>query len=91
MKKTLLMLTTVATAVAVAVLFPLPGSGQDGGPPAAGKDGGKGGFGGGKGGGGRGGGGRGGGAPAVRLVPCRNFRTAIPTCKAFGPPGPRQC
>jgi hypothetical protein len=53
MKKTLLMFTTLVTAVGLALLVPLPGSGQDApkGAPGGGKGGGKGGFGGGKGGG----------------------------------------
>src|SRR5580704_16246181 len=79
MKKTLMMMTTVATAVAVGLLMPLPGTGQDG--PPAGKDGGgKGGRGGGK--GGRGGG----GAPQPPAGPMPKLPDGHPDMQGFWNP-----
>lgn len=78
MKKTLMMMTTVATAVAVGLLMPLPGTGQDG--PPAGKDGGgKGGRGGGK-------GGRGGGAPQPPAGPMPKLPDGHPDMQGFWNP-----
>jgi len=80
MKRTLMMMTTVATAVAVGLLIPLPGTGQDG-PPGAGKDGGgKGGRGGGK--GGRGGG----GAPQPPAGPMPKLPDGHPDMQGFWNP-----
>ena len=78
MKRKLLMLTTVATAVAVGLLMPLPGTGQDG--PPAGKEGGKGGRGGGK--GGRGGG----GAPQPPAGPMPKLPDGHPDMQGFWNP-----
>ncbi len=81
MKKTLLMLTTLATAVGLALLMPLPGSGQDAPAPAkggGGKGGGKGGFG--------GGGGKGGGAPKQPAGPMPKLPDGHPDMQGFWNP-----
>jgi hypothetical protein len=75
MKKTLMMFTVVVAAAALAVLVPVPGSGQDGPAPGAAK----GGPGGGR-------GGRGGGAPRPPAGPMPKLPDGHPDMQGFWSP-----